>query len=190
MLLDLTQPLVPGMQVYPGDPEFRCTPVAADGVTVTELHLGTHTGTHVDAPSHVVPGGAGLADLDLELFRGRAVVMDGDELPDLRPGDVLVVCTGWSRYFGTARYLDHPVVDPAVARAMLAAGVRSLAVDTLSPDPLDSLAVHEIVLGAGGVIVENLRGAERLIGRQAELTFYPLALTGDGSPVRAVADLA
>lgn len=190
MLLDLTHPLVPGMQVYPGDPQFRCTPVTADGVTVTELHLGTHTGTHVDAPAHVIPGGAGVADLDLELFRGRAVVMDGPEPPALRPGDVLVVHTGWSRYFGTPRYLDHPVVDPAAARAMLAAGVRALAVDTLSPDPRDSLAVHEIVLGAGGVIVENLRGVDRLRGRDAILTFHPLALQGDGSPVRAVAELA
>jgi len=200
-LLDLTHPLVPGMQVYPSDPEFRCAPalsLAADGVAVTELHLGTHTGTHVDAPAHVVPGAAGLADLDLDLFRGEALVADvrgvreigPADLGELRPGVVLVVCTGWSRHFGTPAYLDHPWLTADAARAVVAAGIRALAVDTLSPDPRDSLAVHEVVLGAGGVILENLRGVERLLGRPATLTFLPLALNGDGSPVRAVAELS
>ncbi|WP_181780980.1 cyclase family protein, partial [Pseudonocardia pini] len=110
-------------------------------------------------------------------------------LPRLGPGAVLVVCTGWSAHFGTAAYLDHPWLTADAARAVVAAGVRAVAVDTLSPDPTGTLSVHETVLGAGGVIVENLRGVERLLGQEPSLTFYPLALSGDGSPVRAVAEL-
>ncbi|WP_345425665.1 cyclase family protein [Pseudonocardia xishanensis] len=150
------------------------------------------------------PGGATLADLDLdldldlELFRGEAAVVDlrgsreigPADLGELRPGVVLVVCTGWSARFGTPEYLEPPWLTDDAARAVVDAGIRALAVDTLSPDPRGSLAVHEIVLGAGGVIVENLRGVERLLGHRATLAFHPLALAGDGSPVRAVAEIA
>jgi kynurenine formamidase len=201
-LLDLTHPLVPGMQVYPGDPEFRAEPaldLVADGVAVTALHLGTHTGTHVDAPAHVVPGGAGVGELDLELFRGPAVTADVRGLREIGPADlplsalgpgvVLVVCTGWSARFGTPGYLDHPWLTADAARAVVDLGVRAVGVDTLSPDRPDSLAVHQVVLGAGGVLVENLRGVERLLGRSARVSFPPLALTGDGSPVRALAEV-
>lgn len=100
-----------------------------------------------------------------------------------------MVCTGWSERFGTPAYLDHPWLTPDAARAIVDSGVRAVGVDTLSPDPRGSLAFHEIVLGAGVVIVENLRGVDRLRGRPATLSFYPLSLTGDGSPVRAVAEI-
>lgn len=77
--MDLSRPLEPGMPVFPGDPEFGSSPVgtvARDGAAVAALHLSTHTGTHVDAPAHVLPDGPTLDDLPLDLFTGPAVVLD------------------------------------------------------------------------------------------------------------------
>jgi kynurenine formamidase len=116
--------------------------------------------------------------------------------PLLRPGAVLVLHTGWSEYFGSRDYLAHPWLTPEAAGQIVASGVRALAVDALSPDPTPAdgeptgpLPAHQILLGAGGVIVENLTNVAAI----AELvdpviSFFPLALAGaDGAPVRAVA---
>src|SRR3979411_752022 len=104
------------MQVYPGAPPVSIRPaaqLAADGVNVLSIHAGSHTGTHVDAPFHVLADGARLDEPDLGLFHGPAVVADlrgrpprapigWAELagcaPLLRPGAVLVLHTGWSEH--------------------------------------------------------------------------------------------
>jgi len=212
-IVDLSVPVHGGMQVYPGDPEVTISQAArleVDGVNVVSIHAGSHTGTHVDAPFHVLADGARLDELDLGLFHGPAVVADvrgraprapitwaelAGYTPLLRPGAVLVLHTGWSEHFGDPDYLAHPWLTAEAAEQVVASGVRALAVDALSPDPTPPageaagpLPVHQVVLGAGGVIVENLTNVAAL----AELTdpvisFFPLALAGaDGAPVRAV----
>lgn len=207
-VVDLSQPLTPGMQVYPGDPEFRTEPattVANDGVNVMHVHLGTHAGTHVDAPYHVFPDGQRLEELSLDQFCGPAVIVDvRDKTPRdpidwsdlapwadrLGPGAVLVIHTGWSRHFGTPAYLDHPWLTENAARHAVELGVRSLAVDTLNPDetsPDGELPVHRVVLGAGGVIVENLTNLAAIVEPDPFISFFPIHLVGaDGAPVRAV----
>lgn len=208
-LVDLSQPVAPGMPVFPGDPEVSAEPaldVVRDGCAVTAWRLGSHSGTHVDAPSHVVPGGADLDALDLGLFTGPAVVVDvrgagagervgwdafGEREGDLGPGVVVLVRTGWDARWGGPSYAEHPWLDAEVAERLVAAGVRTLGVDALSPDATGStdLAVHHAVLGAGGVLAENLRdlGAVQAMARP-RVALLPLRLAGgDGAPVRAVA---
>lgn len=211
-LVDLTQPLVPGMPVFPGDPEVSADPVldvVRDGCAVTAWRLGSHSGTHVDAPSHVVPGGADLDALDLGLFTGPAVVVDvrgaaaggrigwerfagaAGDAERFRPGVVVLVRTGWDEHWGADAYAEQPSLDVEVARRLVAAGVRTVGVDALSPDATGSsaLVVHHAVLGAGGVLAENLRGlgAVQAMARP-RVALLPLRLAGgDGAPVRAVA---
>ncbi|GAB7190215.1 cyclase family protein [Kineococcus sp. NUM-3379] len=207
MFLDLTQPMTPGMPVYPGDPEFRSTPAATlqrDGCNVLALHLGSHTGTHVDVPFHVRADGARLDEVPLERLGGPAVVVDvrdtaaregigwerlAPHAARFRPGAVVLLHTGWSRHWGAPGYGAHPWLEPGAAARLVAAGVRSLGVDCLSPDPPGSLGVHTAVLGAGGILVENLTGLERLdCLADPHVAFFPLPLAGaDGAPVRAVA---
>lgn len=211
-VVDLSRPVTAGMQVFPGDPPVETRPaatVAADGFRVTALHLGTHTGTHVDAPAHLFEGGAAVDELDPAALVGPARVVDAtgrapgavigwdevaEQLADLAAGEVVLVRTGWDACFGTDRYLAPPVLDPGLARRLVAAGVRVLGTDTLSPDPVPdaagpgALPVHEVVLGAGGVIVENLAGLAAVDRPGALFVALPLPLTGlDASPVRAVA---
>ena len=76
---DLSVPLRTGMPVYPGDPEVRIASaltVEADGANVLSLAMGSHSGTHADAPLHVGDGWAALDELPLSLFGGVAEIVD------------------------------------------------------------------------------------------------------------------
>jgi kynurenine formamidase len=212
MLIDLSHRIVGGMTVFPGDPEVTVAPAATlhdDGFRVSALHLGSHTGTHLDAPSHSIDDGATLDGIALEQLIAPLVVLDArhraardtvgltvlESAPPVRPGDIVAVHTGWDARFGDPTYREHPVIDLALATALWQRGVRVLGVDTLNPDPswpaADGswqLPVHEFWLGNGGVIVENLASLDRVPPTGAEAIILPLRLDGlDGSPVRAVA---
>lgn len=213
MLIDLSHPIIAGMPVLPGDPQVRISPaltIAADGVAVAAIACGSQTGTHIDAPAHLVPGGRTIDQVSLDELVGEALVLDPavpapcagrEALTPERLGlarfdavpRMVLVRTGWDRCFGEPRYLQHPYLTREAAAALWRLGMRVLGIDAPSPDrtppagePLD-LAVHEIVLGGDGLIIENLRGLDALPER-AHVGFFPLPLQGtDGAPVRAVA---
>ncbi|MGW1807242.1 cyclase family protein [Streptomyces sp. NPDC002078] len=216
--IDLSVPIVTGMPVYPGDPQVTVSPALrapADGVNVLALHLGSQSGTHVDAPYHVDDAWPRLDELPPDRFAGRAVVADVRGLParspiteallapaldalTATPGALLLLATGWSEHWGSDAYLDHPWLTPGAARAVVETGARTVAVDALSVDPTPQpsdpdadhgLPAHRVLCGAGGVIAENLTGLDRLVGAEAvEVFLFPLLLPGaDGAPVRAMA---
>ena len=204
---DLTYPLTTGMPVYPGDPEVQVDEVlsvAEVGCSVRSLQLGTHSGTHVDAPSHVIDGGRTIDQVAPSELMGDAVVI---HLPGLEPGQqihlgellsampvvdcrIVLLATGWDRYWGTEDYLRHPGLAEGAAVALVDAGVQILGVDMASPDRSDGsdgLAAHKVLLGADCLIIENLRGLTDLPSR-VEFTALPMSIGGgDGAPVRAVA---
>jgi kynurenine formamidase len=217
-LVDLSVPVTTGMPIYPGDPEVTIAPaltVEDSGVNVLELHLGSQSGTHVDAPYHVDDTLPRLDELPLDRFAGPAVVLDVRGLPPrapigaalipggLRPGTILLLATGWSAYWGSDDdYRAHPWLEPAAAEAIIADGIRTVGIDALSVDRTPApgeeftLAAHQVLCGAGAVIAENLTGLDRLLeaqaaGRRIELSLFPIRLAGaDGAPVRAVARIA
>ena len=213
-IVDLSVPLASGMTTFPGDPDVEigsALTIERDGVNVLAVHIGSQTGTHVDAPSHVLSDGPRLDELPLDRFIGPAAVADvrhvdadapitwQDLAPvheSLRPGAVLLLHTGWSRDFDDyGRYRSHPWLDPGAATRIVDAGIRTVGIDALNIDatPEDLHAIrfdtHEVLLGAGGVIVENLTRLEDVaMLREPVVTVFPLKLPGaDGAPVRAVA---
>lgn len=212
--VDLSHPIVSGMQVFPGDPAVLITnaaTVADDGFQVAELHLGSHTGTHLDAPLHTVPGGAGVDHLPLDELFGTARIVHvagaGEQdrirwqdvasgLEGIGAGTIVLFATGWSECFNTPRYLRHPYFDAEIAARLIDAGVRLVGVDTLNPDPTPAaddtgpaaLPFHDIFLGAGGGIIENLTNLAAVTWADPLFSALPLRLAGvDGSPVRAAA---
>ncbi|TLM83500.1 cyclase family protein [Pseudarthrobacter sp. NamE5] len=209
-LIDLTHPIKSGMQVFPGDPNVQlqhALSLATDGVAVMGIHMGSHTGTHLDAPSHSIEGGRTTSEVLLDELVGEAAVVHlmgiaaGEEIlwdqiegqVDEEIPPIVVLATGWDRHFGTAAYLDHPVLALQAAEELWKRGMRLLAVDTLNPDrtiqSTETMAfpVHQFVLGSGGLIIENVRGASNLPAR-CRTGFFPLKLDqADGAPVRAVA---
>ena len=118
-LVDLSHPITAGMPVYPGDPEVTVEPalsLAEDGAQVSKVTLGTHTGTHLDAPAHVVADGRTVDQLELGLLHGPASVVqtrvmdlqalrgrplgleDLAALPERLPA-IVCIATGWDQYF-------------------------------------------------------------------------------------------
>lgn len=221
-IIDLSHPLDSNVPVYPGDPAFHCRQactVKESGWAVSELVLSSHAGTHIDAPSHRVEGAQTIDALPLDvLARLPALIIDVSHkataggsigLADLAPheahieeGMAVLFCTGWDQHWGadrSARYFQHPHVERGVAERLVELGVAVLGSDTMSPDPIldDGSAVfdvHDVVLGAGRVIAENLtnlkalQDAQKAAGSNARamVCLAPLKVRDcDGSPVRA-----
>jgi kynurenine formamidase len=212
-VVDLSQVINADTQIYPGDPTPSLTPAATldgDGVNVLHVVMGSHTGTHVDAPYHFLADGARIDQLDLGLFLGSATVADVQGLParsrigwahlepyadELAPGRILLVHTGWSRHWCTPTYHDHPYLDPDAAARIVATGVRTVGIDAMSVDETPAQGgaaatypAHHVLLGAGGVIVENLTNLESIDFVSPVVSVLPIRLDdADGAPVRAVA---
>ncbi|KTG27501.1 cyclase family protein [Haloferax profundi] len=207
-LVDLTRRVESGMPTYPGDPPVSVESHAdfdADSYRVSRLHLGTHTGTHVDAPAHTEADGATLDSYSVEDLRFTARVVDcrdvganGLVTPDAIPNelhsdvDCLVFRTGWEDDWGTDQMADHPALAPETGRLCADHGF-SLGIDALSPDPTAGdgrIPVHHAVLGAGNLIVENLRGLEALpTDHSFDFLVMPLRVDADGAPARVVAEV-
>lgn len=212
-LVDLSMPLDAATPFYPGDPEPRicaATTIAKEGVNVMRLDLGTHSGTHCDAPFHFLEDGAKLDELPLERFLGPGVVVDCTGLAPraaigwerlephadrLGAGTIVLLRTGWDAHRGTDAFFAHPFLDGDAGRRLVAAGVRTVGIDAINLDQtpegeLDRAAFpcHEAVSRAGGVIVENLVGLEAVDFPDPWISVLPLRVPGaDGAPTRAVA---
>ncbi|THH23078.1 hypothetical protein EUX98_g8097 [Antrodiella citrinella] len=217
---DLSHPLTNGAvpTFHWSHPSFCACEVSSvakgDVSNVHSITIGTHTGTHIDAPYHFFADGTTVDKLDLTLLTAApAVVVDvrrkqAHEMitwEDLRPyagrmgkGVAVLLCTGWSKKWNQENYSDHPFLDPVAAKNLMEIGVRVVGVDAMSPDEVlpgtgDALETHKVILGNGGVIVENLVGLERVVEsgddrKDLRVSILPLSLTDcDGSPVRAVA---
>lgn len=200
MKRDLSHPIEDGMPVYPGDPAVSVDTAAdfdVDGYRVSRLELGTHTGTHVDAPSHLERDGATLGDFaptDFE-WDARVVHLDPDARGEIRvdavpqgDADAVVFATGWSDHWSTDRYRDHPHLTTDAAARCADRGLH-VGLDVPSPDPPDSaeFPAHHELLGKNCLILENLTNLAGLPER-ITLHAYPLPVDADGAPVRAIAD--
>ncbi|MEJ2889815.1 cyclase family protein [Actinomycetospora aeridis] len=213
-LHDLSHQLWAGMPKIPILPEVERHQIAsmADGapLDISSITLALHVGTHVDAPSHAVPGGASIDEIPLERFHGRAVVASvdrkpGEEItvddvlaggPEPQRGDFLVLHTGWGERFTSEEYGDHPSLSVELARWVVERGIPFVGVDMITPDlpvhrrgPDFAFDVHRTLLGADVLIAENLTGLVPLAGGHALLRAFPLAVRGgDAGPARIVAE--
>ena len=196
-VVDLSLPVTAGMAVYPGDPEVRIAPaltVGADGVAVARLDLGTHTGTHLDAPAHSIAGGRTVERIALELLVGAARVLRvgpeptapgesitedrlADAIPDRLPS-IVCIATGWDAHFGTAAALRHPSISLDLARLLWERGARVLGVDCFSPDP------------TAGDAESGAEAGEADAGDADPMPVHQFWLGGDGVIVENLARLA
>jgi len=197
--IDVTEPLGPGLRVWPGDPEVRIEPVARRGrFRVSRLTLSTHAGTHVDPPRHWFRGRLAVDAIPPRMLAGEAVVVTvprarlvrAEDLAAAlaaRPRRVLVKTANSSRDFSRlVASGSFAALSAEAARAVVAAGVELLGIDGPSVDPGESrdFPAHRTLLENGVVIVEGLRLAR--VGRgRVEVVAAPLKLVGaDGAPAR------
>jgi len=202
-VIDVSLPIAAGMAVYEGDPPVEVTVHAArargDSYDVSRLTLGSHTGTHVDAPAHFLDGGATVDRLPWDRLIGPArvaavpaatrVTREELERLSLPPTERLLLRTRNSALWALGRFTrDYVALDEAAAGFIVDRGIRLVGIDYLSVEPWHSpgYPVHRRLLEAGVVILEGLD-----LGRAApgtyELVCLPLPVVGlDGAPCRAV----
>ena len=203
-LVDVSVLLAPGIPIYPGNPEFEVTPIhrIADGDSAnnSKLVMGTHTGTHVDAPLHFFDGRPGVDGMALELLIGRARVID---LPHrggitethlaaagLREDIRVLLRTPNSALWNTTEGFrtDYTYLTEGGAKFLVDQGVKVVGVDYLSVEQFKKAGApaHKTLLGAGLIIIEGLNLSEAEAG-QYEMYCLPLRLAnGDGAPARVV----
>jgi arylformamidase len=216
-IVDLTMHLEEGMQTFPTHwhPFVEITQLGRHGLENREtrkLVLGTHTGTHIDAPRHFIPGGITVDRIPLEQLVGQASVLDltafgaGQEVDveDLarvlgdRPVERVLMRFDWDQKLGSmAYYNDSPFLSEAAAQWLVDRGCRLLGMDTAMPDnpkngrncPKDS-PNHKILLGNGVILLEYMVNLGSLDQDVVQLVVAPLKIRdGDGAPVRAFAIL-
>jgi len=221
-IVDLTHPVSPAVPHWPGDPPTCFEDWAAmseQGFFLRRLSLGEHTGTHIGVAAHLRDGGLTLESLPADHLIRPAVVVDwrAGASPDalLTPaelyrweeehgrvpaGSVLLLCTGWSRFWPDAgRYLGadadgvlhFPGISPEAVRWLVEErGILGLGIDTAGIDggASQTLEANRILLDNGRFHLENLTNLERLPARGAWLFIGALPLVGgSGSPARVLA---
>jgi len=204
-IYDISLPISESLVVWPGDIPVNVTQsshlAAGNSFTVSQIHLSSHAGTHVDAPTHFILGGGGVDTLDLNVMVGMALVVEALEA-DMLSEDVLKTL---SIPPGTERVLFHTrnskrwargeekfskefvAVTKDGAQWMVSQGIRLVGVDYLSVAPFEEgAATHRILLNAGVIVIEglNLNG---IAPGEYQLVCLPLNIVGiDGAPARVV----
>jgi kynurenine formamidase len=152
-VIDLTHTIHEDIQIYPGDPApsiRRFLTHENDYCHVDMLKLGSHTGTHIDAPYHFLKKGLRIDEIPADRFLGNGILLDVSgksdraliETYDIEPyateiekGDFTIFRTGWDQYFGTPRYLHHPFLSADGAGLLVELGVSLVGVDAMNIDP-------------------------------------------------------
>lgn len=175
------------------------------------LDIRASAGTHIDSPAHCFEGASDVSEIPLEQLIVPCVVIDVSDRKDeryklskadieefershgkIKPGFFVLIHTGWSNYWeNPKRYSNNhvfPCVSKEAAEELLRRDVVGLGIDTLSPDCDEKGSfVHAILLGAGKLIIENVKGANQLPPVGARLLIMPLKVKGAAeSPIRLV----
>jgi arylformamidase len=201
--IDITIPLSTRLPPFPGDPAFEMAPThrMADGApyNLSRLSLGTHSGTHVDAPFHFRPDGATVDKLSLDILIGRVKVVELLVRERIDRADVaaldlhdeirLLFKTRMSGQLQNPEFQPNFVhLTPEAATHLVAAGIKLVGIDSPSVEKFgrDDFAVHHTLLRAGVVIVEALDLSNASPGIY-DMTCLPLLVAGaDGAPARVV----
>ena len=197
--LDVSVPIYAGMAHFPDNPAIEIDTLTdverGDLCTVSLLTMGSHTGTHIDAPIHFLPGGAGAEEVPLDNMIGPARVIEikdpdavkAQELRLHKLGNrerVLFKTSNSERCWKTSHFFPD-FISIAEDAASYLAGLNTLAVgiDYLSAG---SPETHRTLLGAGVVIVEGLNLTGISQGRY-EMLCLPLKIPGgDGALARVL----
>lgn len=199
--MDVSLPLRSGMAHWPGNPPVRVERVRdmarGDHSNVSLVSMGSHTGTHVDAPAHFLRGGAGVDAMPFEAANGPArVVLSRDPdsigpavLDGLRRGDRVLFKTRNSERPSARRFREKfTYLSTEAGRRAVEIGIRTIGVDYLSVGGYrgNGAEIHRVLLSAGIWIIEGLDLSMIRPGRY-DLACLPLRIAGcDGAPARAM----
>tara|TARA_Y100000588_G_scaffold390368_1_gene495606 strand:- start:865 stop:1506 length:642 start_codon:yes stop_codon:yes gene_type:complete len=208
-VIDLTQALNTSISVYPGTNPPKIENVMTlekDGAAEKLLTMYSHTGTHMDAPAHMLQTGQTLDVYKPKDFIGKALVIDVTHLeerigfedllpfgPWLQDVNYVFFKTGWSQYWASPEYLENfPVLTKKAANWLCEQRLRGVGIDAISVDKMDStdFPVHKILLSCDMFIIENLTNLDQLPDKAFDVACMPLKIEdADGAPARVMAML-
>ncbi|RPJ32192.1 MAG: cyclase family protein [Planctomycetaceae bacterium] len=204
-IVDLTVPLENGLRGVSIEPAKT---LEQDGWNATTLHLYSHCGTHMDAPTHFGVSSQTIDQIPLDRCMGPAWIVNlagikpqalicvadlGQVADRVHEGDSLLLRTGWSRHVKEPSYRDGlPRVSLELAEWSAARKIRMLGVEPPSVADVNNreelIAVHRVLLNAGIIIVEGLANLDQIRRERVTFMAFPLKVGGgDGAPVRAFA---
>jgi len=208
-LVDLSLDIYDKAPTFWPDPKTAVLPhlkVENLSYNITQVIMSTHLGTHLDAPFHFFDDGVTVENLDVRRGLGPAWVLDlthkkakeeitvadmeafGDKIGK---GSRLIFHTGWDKQFPEPHYFsDQPPLGIETCKWLAEKGVICVALDMPTTYPAEYIDTHHALLNADAqvLIIEGLRGLERLQGEQVILIALPLRIRGrDGSQTRAMA---
>ena len=178
---------------------------------VQKINMLAGLGTHMDAPAHCIPKGLSIADIPLKQLVTTCVVIDVSykmhETYQVTPEDIekfeqqhgmveegmfVIIHTGWEQFWHRPEKYRNNLVFPTISKEaaalLLTRNINGLGIDTLSPDrPANEYPVHQLVLGAGKYIIENVANALLMPPRGAYVLALPIKIAGGTeAPVRLV----
>lgn len=210
--VDLSHRLTPELSAIPNYPKpsfekWRKIPDYPANITL--MSMVVHHGTHLDAPNHFIADAPSFDQVPLSRLYGPGVVWSFDvpeyglidvadlekASPEVRPGDIVLFDTGWSKRVADPSYERHASLTPGAAEWLLAKRVKMIGVDFATPDRAPSnrpegfyWPVHHILLPHGVLIAEHVANLGALSNRRIEAIFAGLSIIdADGAPVRALA---
>ncbi|MBN2632289.1 MAG: cyclase family protein [Bacteroidales bacterium] len=205
-IIDLTQTLEPGLPGFSSEPSLS---VDENGWNATTLHIYSHAGTHIDAPSHFRTGEDGIDKLPLVKLMADCHVIDlpdtapsslltpdclGEKATAALPGEGLLFRTGWSRYINDRNLYRNalPRISEELAKWIIRKKIRIIGVEPPSVADVNNIGeltlIHTLFLDAGVVIVEGLVNLDQIRNEKVKFIALPLKIKDcDGSPCRAIA---
>jgi arylformamidase len=205
MIYDVTVPITNTMSVWPGDPAVELTSKSKESrdkthtVRVVNINMGSHTGTHIDAPYHMMSDGKRLEEIPLEVLTGKASVLEifgarsigAAELApfDLKGVERVLFKTDNSKHWNDGKFYEEFVyLEPDGAEILVQHGVRLVGIDYLSIDKFHSPShpSHFVLLKKNVPIIEGLN-LNAVPAGWYTLVALPLNLqNADGAPARVI----
>lgn len=201
--IDISVPLRDYMVHWPEDPPVRIQKIKdverGDSHTLSTISMGSHTGTHIDAPAHFLKGGRTVDRIPLNLFSGKARVLEIKDAGSIKVaelaqfnvkrGERLLLKTSNSKLWQSSKFNENFVyISPGAAEYLAECRIELVGVDYLSVGgyKADGISQHKALLGAGVCVLEGLDLSKVFAGNY-HLLCLPLRIeNGDGSPARAI----
>lgn len=198
-IIDISLHIEEGATVYPGNPEVRVEEHAGATSVHSAISLGTHTGTHIDAPRHVFPEGVGIDEMDVSAFYGSCLVVDVThateavmlsdiENLDIQEGARILFKTTNSQRGFDSFYDDYIYIDGDAADYLAEKNVALVGIDYFSVKKRGGSdnRPHTSLLEKNIAIIEGIDLSQVEAGEYV-ISAFPLKIkTGDGAPARVM----
>jgi arylformamidase len=200
--IDISMAVTDGLRTNTSKPgeevriSYDVKPVEGSKKTVRRINTRLHSGTHIDGPEHLVPGGKRIDQYPMETFVGRAWVIDmSHKVPKgmitaaeldkavgnkVAKGDIIIVRTGWNSHYTAPHFFtDSPYFEPKAADWCIEKGIKIVAIDCLAGPTVKELQMpgpsfKQRLLAAGILNMTNVDGLAQIKKEQVTLYAFPL----------------